>query len=225
MIEQNTFTIIFGLFLLLTCRDMFFGHSGSAADVGKQDPSLHHHNPHRDGISDSVLESAPHVTGSLHGIPTIKIQFCHSCGYRQAFEEISKLLQANFPGIKMEGEYHQPNWLRQQIVNLLFVTKFATLAMIFMDVNPFNYLQMETPRLWTHVTQNKISSSLIIFFISNSIETNMMSTGAFEIFYNDYPIWSKIQTGRIPSGPELLQIVGSQYKMSTSSTGAGFKGV
>jgi len=156
-------------------------------------------------------------------MPTIKIQFCHSCGYRQAFEEISKMLQATFPQIKVEGEYHQPGWIRMQIVNLLFITKFAVLAMIFMDINPFNYLQMNTPRIWTHMTQSKISTSLIIFFISNSIETNMMSTGAFEILYNDYPIWSKIETGRIPSGAELIQIVSNNNKLSGLDVGPGFK--
>lgn len=211
MIEQNTFTIIFGIFLLLTCRDMFFGqsHGDEHHDVGKTispDNLRGHHS----------MVDTPHVS-SFHGIPSIKIQYCHSCGYRQAFDEISKLLQANFPDIKIEGEYHQPNWLRSQIVNLLFVSKIAVIILIFMDINPFNYLQMETPRFWTHITQSKVPASLFILFITNSIESNMMSTGAFEIYYNDMPIWSKLTTGRMPSGPELLQIVSSQYNLGAKS--------
>lgn len=222
MIEQNTFTIIFGVFLLLTCRDMFFGQQGGNADVNKPD-SLHHHHHHGAGMMDGIGEPPSITNADFQAIPSVKIQYCHSCGYRQAFEEISRILRASYPNIKVAGEYHQPNWFRMQIVNLLFITKFAVLGMIFMDVNPFTYLQMETPRIWTHMTTSKIASSLFIFFISNTIETNMMSTGAFEIFYNDYPIWSKIQTGRIPSAPELIQIVGSQLNIKPAS--ATFQGV
>jgi selT/selW/selH-like putative selenoprotein len=207
MIEQNTFTIIFGVFLLLTCRDMFFGQSSNDANPAKPIDILA---GHHSSLAD---------TTNFQAVPTIKIQYCHSCGYKQAFDEISKLLNHHFPDIKIEGQYHQPNWLRSQIVNLLFISKIAIIAMIYMDINPFNYLQMETPRLWTHMTQSKVGSSLIILFITNSIENNMMSTGAFEIFYNDMPMWSKLTTGRMPSGPELISIVNSHYKLFEQSKG------
>lgn len=216
MIEQNTFTIIFGIFLLLTCRDMFIGHTHGTDDVApemgrtiSQDNLRNHHHQHH-------AADTPHIA-SFQGVPTVKIQYCHSCGYRQAFDDVAKLLAANFPELKVEGEYHQPNFLRAQIVNLLFVSKIAILAMIYMDINPFNYLQMETPRIWTKITSSKVPASLFILFITNSIESNMMSTGAFEIFYNDIPIWSKLTTGRMPSGPELLQQIGPHYTLGAKS--------
>jgi selT/selW/selH-like putative selenoprotein len=188
---------------------MFFGHSSNdvSPDLAKPVDVLAQHHHHH-----SVADST-----NFQGITTIKIQYCHSCGYKQAFDEISKLLSHHYPEIKIEGQYHQPNWLRSQIVNLLFISKIALIAMIYMDINPFTYLQMETPRLWTHMTQSKVPSSLIILFITNSIESNMMSTGAFEIFYNDMPVWSKMTTGRMPSGPELLSIVNSHYKLGEQS--------
>ena len=189
---MNTPDNVHGIFLLLTCRDMFFGQSqhDEHQDVGKtiSTGNLREHH--------SMVDT-PHVA-SFHAIPSVKIQYCHSCGYRQAFDEISKLLQNNFPDIKVEGEYHQPNWLRSQIVNLLFVLKIVLIILIYMDINPFNYLQMETPRLWTQITQSKVPASLFILFITNSIESNMMSTGAFEIYYNDMPVWSRLTTPRMP---------------------------
>lgn len=185
---------------------MFLGQSSSDAspDLARPVDVLAHHHQSADGTN-------------LRGIPTIKVQYCHSCGYKQAFDEVAKILSQQYPNIKIEGQYHQPNWLRMQIVNLLFFSKIALIAMIYMDINPFNYLQMETPRIWTHMTQSKVPSSLIILFITNSIESNMMSTGAFEIFYNDMPVWSKLSTNRIPSAPELLSIVDSLYKIGEQS--------
>lgn len=224
MIEQNTLTIIFGVFLLLTCRDLFLGQSSNDADTADSPAANNHHNHHHHHHEaiDQLVNTAgihPSPANNLHEIQRVKIQYCHSCGYRQAFDEISKVLQSNFPGMLVEGEYHQPNWLRSQIVNLLFISKIAVLAMIYLDFNPFTYLQMDTPRLWTTMTQSKISSSLIILFMANSIESNMMSTGAFEIFYNGVPVWSKLHTGRMPSGPELLQMISGQSSFGDRAKG------
>lgn len=222
MIERNTFTIIFGIFFLLTCRDIFYGNSSQDANPEVAKPgSVHDHLHYRH----SDIESGSSHPANLPGIPTVKIQYCHSCGYRQAFDEVAKMLKASYPGMLVEGELHQPNWLRSQIVNLLFLSKIAALIMIYMDINPFTYLQMETPRIWTHITQSKVSSSLIILFIANSIESSMMSTGAFEIFYNDMPLWSKIETGRMPTGPELLQAVGREYNLAENTMKSKFAGL
>jgi selT/selW/selH-like putative selenoprotein len=38
----------------------------------------------------------------------------------------------------------------------------------------------------------------------------LISTGAFEISLNDMPLWSKLESGRIPQPGELLQIIGKQ---------------
>lgn len=42
-----------------------------------------------------------------------------------------------------------------------------------------------------------------------------MSSGAFEISLNDIPIWSKLETGRIPSPQELFGIIDNQIKAFT----------
>ena len=38
--------------------------------------------------------------------------------------------------------------------------------------------------------------------------------GAFEIDFNGMRMWSKIQTGRIPTGPELFQMIESNMEMA-----------
>ena len=76
-------------------------------------------------------------------------------------------------------------------------------------------------------------ASLMLFFLSNTIESQLMSSGAFEVFYNgmssdntfiqthlnlyligqDVPVWSKLTTGRIPSPPEMFEIIDNQNKL------------
>ena len=41
-----------------------------------------------------------------------------------------------------------------------------------------------------------------------------MSTGAFEISVDSMPLWSKIESGRIPQPPELFQIIDNHFKMN-----------
>lgn len=208
MIEQNAFTIIFGIFVLLTCRDVFIGQSSQT----DQPETVAKHI-----VDDRVGAVADHMDGSnMMSRPTVRIEYCHSCGYRQAFEELSRILTTAFPDLTVEGALHQPGWLKSQIVNLVFLTKAAVLLMIFIGYNPFPHLRMETPSFWTYLTQNRLTSVLMILFVANSIESNMMSTGAFEIYYNDMPVWSKLQTGKVPAPPELIQIVKLHHGLTTN---------
>lgn len=73
--------------------------------------------------------------------------------------------------------------------------------------NPFTWLQVETPSVYTWALENKMYACLFLFFISNAVEGQLLSTGAFEVSFNDVPVWSKLETGRIPSPQEIFQII------------------
>lgn len=74
---------------------------------------------------------------------------------------------------------------------------------------------------------------MMTFFLSNTLESQLLSSGAFEIFYDgkfdlivyhfililliynlylDVPIWSKLAAGRIPSAQELFTMIDNQSK-------------
>lgn len=200
--------------MLFTVRDVFYGPKGGASDLGHvRDPLVSDH-LHHETIGSPSLSGRGPVPGPT-SIPTIKIEFCQSCGYRQAYEDVSKMLLQNYGDtLRVEGDLHQLSWLRSLIGNLLFFSKLAIIAMIYKDINPFTYFQQETPRIWTYMQQNKVSASLFILFLGNTLESSMTSTGAFEIYFNDIPVWSKIETGRMPSVPELIQAVDRQMQFS-----------
>jgi len=60
---------------------------------------------------------------------------------------------------------------------------------------------------------NKIYAAMMIFFLSNFVENSLISTGGFDIYFNDVPVWSKLEVGRIPNGGELFQIVDNHMKL------------
>lgn len=61
---------------------------------------------------------------------------------------------------------------------------------------------------------------MMLFFLGNAIETQLVSTGAFEISVDNMPVWSKIESGRIPQPPELFQIIDNHFKMNAGDHSA-----
>lgn len=102
--------------------------------------------------------------------------------------------------------------------------------------NIFGHLGVQTPSVWEWTQQNKFYACLMTFFLCNAIEGQLISTGAFEIilngetiyfdislnscvyvfsyFYADVPLWSKLETGRIPQPPELFQMIDNHLNMA-----------
>lgn len=113
----------------------------------------------------------------------------------------------------LEGGNYPPAAPRQYLAQIVGILKFLLLGCIIMNINPLDYLGIQRQNIWVWVTQNKIYASFMTFFLCNLIETQLISTGAFEIYFNDVPVWSKIQTGRIPNPPELLQIIDNHLKL------------
>jgi len=55
-----------------------------------------------------------------------------------------------------------------------------------MGHNPFEYVGLGGYGLnfWRWLETNKIYGSMMIFFLSNFLENQLVSTGAFEIYFN-----------------------------------------
>lgn len=106
--------------------------------------------------------------------------------------------------------------MRQLLAQGLGILKLVIIAMVVLGQNPFPHLNMETPSVFTWAVENKVYACLMIFFISNAIEGQLISTGAFEISFNDVPVWSKLETGRIPNAGEMFQIIENHMRFGDS---------
>ncbi|KZC04222.1 PREDICTED: selT-like protein [Dufourea novaeangliae] len=135
--------------------------------------------------------------------PSLKFFYCYSCGYRKVFEEYVGILRQKYPELQIDGENYNPS------SNIMLIAKlicFAKISLIVLIVSGFNFGQ-PLPSLWQWCMDNRFYSCMMIFFIFNAIEGQLISSGAFEIHFNDVPVWSKLETGRIPQPLELFQII------------------
>eukprot|EP00054_Salpingoeca_dolichothecata_P006736 m.39604 g.39604 ORF g.39604 m.39604 type:complete len:89 (+) comp16645_c0_seq2:237-503(+) len=76
--------------------------------------------------------------------------------------------------------------------------------MLFFGDRVFSSLQMATPAWFTQARANQYTWMAGIYFLGNTLAQNLMHTGAFEVYVDDTQVWSKLETGRLPSWPELV---------------------
>ncbi|KAJ8310124.1 hypothetical protein KUTeg_011989 [Tegillarca granosa] len=110
-------------------------------------------------------------------------------GYKKVFEQYAHAIHERFPALSIEGDNYPPPSGRAAVAQFLSIFKLVLIAMV-------------------------IYACLMIFFISNAIEGQMISTGAFEVSFNDVPVWSKLETGRVPSPAEMFQIIDNHMKLN-----------
>jgi selT/selW/selH-like putative selenoprotein len=137
----------------------------------------------------------------------LKLNFFQFFRYRNVFEQFSQLVRTHYPGVEVVGENYPPPPAKALIARILSVVKMALLACLLLGQNPFALFNIPTPAVYSWALQNKMYACLMVFFFSNSIESHLVSTGAFEIYFNDVPLWSKLQTSRLPSANEFVQML------------------
>jgi len=159
---------------------------------------------------------------SRFAVPVIKFLICQSWGYRRAFEEYAQLINRRYSEVQIQGENYPPPKLYQTLASILSIVKFVLIACILTGKNPFDFLGLETPHIYLWAQENMIYACFMLFFVSNAIETQLISTGAFEISLNEVTIWSKLKSGRIPQVNELMQIIDAHINMGRADPGGQF---
>eukprot|EP00092_Neocalanus_flemingeri_P041493 GFUD01045186.1.p1 GENE.GFUD01045186.1~~GFUD01045186.1.p1 ORF type:complete len:137 (+),score=35.13 GFUD01045186.1:428-838(+) len=113
--------------------------------------------------------------------------------------------------MRISGENYNPGGGRVQMSQVLGMAKMLVIAMILFKFNPWTYLGHEvagpTPSIINWALENKIYACMMTFFLCNMVETQLISSGAFEVSVNGELVWSKLEVGGAPQPQELLNII------------------
>jgi len=131
------------------------------------------------------------------------------------FQQLAGILQQRlqhiYPDMRISGENYNPGGGRLHIAQLLGVLKMVAIAMILFKFNPWTYLGQEmvgpTPKIVTWAMENKIFACMMTFFLCNMVETQLISSGAFEVSVNGELVFSKLEMGSVPQPQELLNLI------------------
>lgn len=82
------------------------------------------------------------------------------------------------------------------------LTQMLGIVLAFFGDGIFRLLGVPTPAWFASLAENKL---MVVggLFLFNSVAQNMCATGAFEISLNGKNVFSKIQSGRMPSVQEI----------------------
>uniref|UniRef100_A0A3B3RAG6 Selenoprotein T n=1 Tax=Paramormyrops kingsleyae TaxID=1676925 RepID=A0A3B3RAG6_9TELE len=197
------------LFTVVTLRDFYLGRNLSEEQQReRQTADIRGAVPESPRDLDALKAGKP----QMYMGPVLRFQYSIS-GYSKVYQEYSWSISQLYPDIKIEGENYPPKPINY-LANFISYFKLLVIALIVSGQNPFPLLGIRTPAIWSWGQDNKqIFSCLMMFFISNMLETHFLSTGAFEITLN-VPVWSKLNSGRVPNIQELFQILDNHLKMN-----------
>lgn len=132
---------------------------------------------------------------------------CTAWGYNGATVAFADIIVDKFPNIKIEEKTYPPPPINQQVASAIYAFKFLFILLILTKVDIFQKIGVPSPALYTWSVNNVTYASLMTYFVCKAVETQLLSTGAFEITMDNTLLWSKLDTGRIPTVDELLKIV------------------
>ncbi|CAO4383911.1 unnamed protein product [Caenorhabditis nigoni] len=143
-------------------------------------------------------------------LPTLRVFYCVSCGYKQAFDQFTTFAKEKYPNMPVEGANFAPVLWKAYVAQAVSVFKLLLLATILTGSNPLAWIGLGYPGLLRHAHENKMSSCMLVFMLGNLAEQSLISTGAFEVYLGNEQIWSKIESGRVPSPQEFMQLIDAQ---------------
>ena len=83
------------------------------------------------------------------------------------------------------------------------------IALLFVGETIFKTMGITEPEWFVWMKNNKVAT-FIGLFMMNNVGNSQLTTGAFELYYNDELIFSKLATGRVPNANDIVAALASK---------------
>ncbi len=107
--------------------------------------------------------------------------------------------------LEVIGSEYPPTFQNQMIAKTISGIQYTSILTLFFGDQIFNFLNVPHPQIYTYLKERKMMAFLGIFFLGNQFSNYFGSTGAFEIFFKDKVIFSKLEAKRMPNVQEVLR--------------------
>jgi|TARA_B110000977_G_scaffold128709_1_gene164249 selT/selW/selH-like putative selenoprotein len=110
-----------------------------------------------------------------------------------------------FPGTEVVASNYPPSTFAVAASKAVNLGTFACIGLThFGDAISTAFGFVATPEFVTNLQSNKMGSTMGAWFVGNTVSTNLLNTGAFEVFYDGEVIFSKNGEKRLPTIPEIM---------------------
>ena len=138
----------------------------------------------------------------------LNIQICSSWSYKGYFNNFKEILERNFKNVDVNGFNFPLSGFRLYFYSFAFIIFGLIILSVFFTgiMKPFLKIFFNEEHI-KMINENKVQIILISYFAFNIILNVINNTGAFEIFYKDEIIFSKLNEGNFPEINEIIKIL------------------
>jgi selT/selW/selH-like putative selenoprotein len=133
------------------------------------------------------------------------------------FVQVKEFLAGNYPnsfgqmGANITGENYPAPPYANVLMGIIQFLQMALLAFALMGESVFNVIPFTSsanpPDWYKQGKENPMLVLAAVFFIAPTIANSLVTSGAFEVALDGEVVYSKIEMGRFPTGPELLELM------------------
>jgi selT/selW/selH-like putative selenoprotein len=115
---------------------------------------------------------------------------------------------------------YPPAAINQLVASILSWSFIAGLLCFFLGNYVFTALNFQKGLQLVQLMKDNQLATIGILFACQMLANQLLSTGAFEVTFNDELVFSRLQTGQVPSIPRLVQTMRERIRdMATLSSG------
>ncbi|KAF5200215.1 Selt-like protein [Thalictrum thalictroides] len=179
----------------------------------------HNHNPPKPHLQQQTLDFPTQIQKSSSGGVgygnTVNINFCSSCSYRGNAETIKKMLETSFPGIDVILANYPPPLPKRLLSKVVPVFQIGVIGIVMGGEQIFPRLGYMTPPPWYYsMRQNRFGTIATAWLLGNVMQSYLQSSGAFEVYFNDELVFSKLKEKRFPGELELRDLLTNKLASS-----------
>lgn len=123
--------------------------------------------------------------------------------------QLAEFLQNNYPSSigDISGDNYPPPEYATFLMNIFSVVQMMTLAGTFIGEGIFKMIPFvsQTPQWYFSARENPAFVLMAVFLFIPSMLNSFVVTGAFEILLDGVVIYSKLETGKMPTGPMIME--------------------
>mgnify|MGYP001810089158 CR=1 FL=1 len=125
------------------------------------------------------------------------------------FQDVKRFVEHKFPSVKVSGGLYPPPFHAQIFATIMGYLWTVGIVLIIGGEQIFKALGIPEPEFVLWISRNK-GNSFLTLFVLNTMANSMLATGAFELYLDEVPVFSKLTFGRVPTAEDILHALGDQ---------------
>lgn len=116
---------------------------------------------------------------------------------------MASYITARYPNIIVSGGEYPATPTNQMLAKVVTYAQYGIMLVMVAGDWIFRQIGIPPPAIYYKLKEKQFIVIMAVMFLGNNLSNSLTSTGAFEISIDNQLIFSKLQTGRMPSPQEV----------------------